>query len=379
MADNDQDPGGEGPAPRGFDDLDALVSKHFEGAANDDEPNPEPTDELEEPADDAENSEEEADEEGGPDDELEDEDEADEEDPDEEEDEEPSEDFAENVSAKDLRRIEQDPALSRAYRALRADYTRKTQDLAVRERDLTRRLQGVSTPEGMTDLIVRTWQDNPALVGAAFEAVLTQKGADTHGFLVEVGLSNPEALEKALERVQELQSDEAEMRRHKRDTEQTVRERTLARREEDARRATFGRDYDRITAAATAEAKRLGVDKDDMPRVTEALKARVRGRVQKDGSIDLSAADIRAVARETKAELDREAQRWAKRLGVKQEQQSREATKKLAAKGQAPRPKAPRSPARKPAKGAGRWKPPATGDGMDAYFNQVVEPRLNNG
>lgn len=372
---------------------DELIDRHFGSPAAVADPDPE-ADEAAEPEEDADL--ETSDEEPEDDDDLEDDDdEAGEEDPDEldedldddddeedneeeEDDEETSdeepEDVLDRVTPEDRERIEEDPALKKLHRQMRADYTRKTQAVAERSREIDRKEQSIrefegalATREGMAAHIARTFDSNPEVIGDAFEIAATK--GDPMGFLVEVGLHDPEVFEKAYERVQELQHDETEKNSYVRDRDQRTKEKKLEQREHRLRRNAFDRDWSALEKRAAKEAAKLGIEKDDVPEVVDRLKAQVRGKIRDDGSIALSGRDVRAAAKDAKAALDKVYSRVKRKLSLRQEAESRKSTKRKAAGAAKPARVAPKGVARKRPKEKVAWKPPENADPLDAFVD----------
>lgn len=366
--------------------LDALLDKFEQGApeaedAEVDEPAGELDEELDEelPGDEDEDSDE-LDEDDGEDDDPDD-------DPDDDEakakakaEPEEREDVLTGLSEKELDRITKDPALKKLHRLMQRDFTEKTTAVAERERTVAARGQAfddleaeLSTAQGFVGFLADHMTRRPDIVGTAFEQVATGEGG--HAFLVAIGRQNPEALEKAWERVQELVDDEDERKRYDRDVEQTVREQRLKGREDRALRETFARELGSLEEAALKEARTLGIPKEDHDMVTARLRKALDGKVNADGTLKLNKQGAKAVAREVKAEIDRLEARVASRLKQQVSTKSRETVKKKATAAASPNRVPPRNvvsggPKKAPENVA--FVPPKGRDPLDAFLHARV-------
>jgi hypothetical protein len=144
------------------------------------------------------------------------------------------------------------------------------------------------------------------------------------------------------------------------------------------RRNRFDGDLNRLQGDLETEAKRLNIEADDMGNLFDRFKAKVRERRKDDGSIDLSKSDIREIAKETKAEVDRMLTKAQERLKRKRLKESRADTKRKAAKAKQAKKSGRRSPprgrGRKPAgKGGSGFKDPEGADPLDAFVDNRLE------
>lgn len=375
---------------RGFELPDEIVNKHLgipmkadpAPAATAGTPAPKTADKAKAPAD--EDTDKDPEDAGDPDDDAldaadpADDDDPDAEDPDEgdddqDSDKEPVEDILEKVSADDLKRINEDPALQKAYKSMQRGFTQRMQGVSTREGAIVEReqaLEEILTPDGMASYMAEVFESHPTVVGAAFEAAAV--GENGEAFLVAIGRAHPERLEKAYERVQELLADPKELAAYDRDLKQESRDATLQRREEATRRQAFDDDFIERGSWLETEAQHLGIEAgadliDLKDRLVKAVKIdRATGRIQ------LSKADVRKLVSDRKDELDRIEARVQKRLEGKKAGDSQDRAKRLAGKAQEPTKQPPRGTPRKAPTEVKAFTPPAGADPLRSF----IEDRL---
>jgi hypothetical protein len=225
----------------------------------------------------------------------------------------------------------------------------------------------------MSHFLTATLASNPEIIGMAFQTLATDENANPEAFLIEVGLETPEIFEAAWDRVQELQDNADEMKRHKRDRARETREASLEARERKIRHNTFDRDMTRVETAAHKEATRLKIHPDDMEEVNGRIKALVREKLNKDdGSIALTSKEVRAVVKEAKKASDKALDRARSRLEEEGVRTSRKKTKKRAASGRRPKREKKGGPPRKKKRTKG-FKAPDLGDPLDAFVDHRME------
>jgi hypothetical protein len=336
----------EGPADDA-EDTDSDEAKEDEGAEEEEEKDANE-------GDDSDEAEEKADEEA----------EKSDDDSDEADDEEEEEELL-TVTAEERARIEKDPALKKLHRSMQGDYTRKTTAVKDRERAIEQIESDLRDPDKSADFIARIYKRQPDVAAAAFERVAT--GDSARDFLVAIGIQTPEVFEKAYDRVRELLDDESAMKAHKADQARAQRDQDLARREAGIRRQTFQKDYDRVSTLAAREADKVGIEPDEADDLADRLKEMIRGRVKEDGSIDLSASDVKALVKREKARIDEQYRRASERARKKLARESQDATKRKAKAAEKGGPSAPAPAGRKPTKDRTRFKAPEGADGLDAF------------
>lgn len=253
------------------------------------------------------------------------------------------ESILEKVSADDLKRIEADPALQKAYKSMQRGFTQKSMAVAERETAVTAleaELDAIRTPDGMAGYLAEIFESHPTVVGAAFEAVAQGENGDD--FLIAIGRAHPERLEKAYERVQEMLADPKELQAYDREAQQNVREQEIERREQATKRQAFDTDFLELGEVLEAEARRLGIPAgEDLRAVKAALVDAVRID-NKTGRIATTRADVRKMVADKKAELDRIESRVKKQLDSKRALTSQAETKQRAEKAKEPAPAPPR-------------------------------------
>jgi hypothetical protein len=390
----DADQGAEG----GFDPLadilpDELVDKHFvrepqvPAASHDlDDPDDGDEDTLDDEDPDLDDEEVEGDDAEGEDeldDDLQDDDDEDEdedEDEEESEDEESEEDAVLNVSATELKAIEANPTLRKIHKLMQRDYTRKTTAVAGREKVAEQKEKrinefesAVQSPKGMVQFLSKNLREHPDIIGAAFNAVATEDGADN--FLLEVALAKPAVFEKAYQRFQELSDDEDALARHVERRDMASESRRVARDLEALRQERFDREAGTLLGEALRVAKKLGAEKEDIAEIRDAVARKVAESVnRKTGSVDISKDEVRKLVKVAKKEIDARLEKARKALARRDA-----AGKQKDVRTKAKRSKAARRavPGRGSAGGgsttkrqASRMKPPEGVDSLDFYINK---------
>lgn len=367
----------QGPAdadePPVTDDVDDETTEESDLEVDDD------LDEEDEESGEEEPEEEEFDEED--EDEEEEEDEAEEKEEEEEDDpsdDDEGEDVLDSISAEELEEIEKDPTLRKVHKSMQRAFTKKTMDLASKTRQVERKdarvqefVDDVRTKEGMAGFLAHTLERHPEVVGAAFEAVAT--GDTASAFLLEVGLDNPEVFEQAYDRLHELLGDERALNTHKRERQLRDREATIEERDKRLQRKNFDEDYDSLVDTVDSEAARLKIPEEDMKELRSRLNARVKGNVDDRGRISVKPADAKAIVKEFREELDRLEQRVLQRHNRKRAKETKEAVRRKARKGKAPRRQAPRGTRRKPPKEKTKFSPPKNADPLDSYIDHRLQ------
>lgn len=306
-----------------------------------------------------------------PDDDIDDDDDEDEEDE--------EEDFLDDrLSAEDLELIENDPLLKKAHKQMQGAFTRKTTDVARRNDEVTRREGRISTleqtlanPQGMATFLARTMEQRPDVIASAFESVA--QGENAEAFLVEVGLSQFETLERAFDRVQELRSDETELRRHT-DGRKLQSERADVDREKQAiRERNFDTSMGEVLKAEDKALKKAGiVDKEDQDAVRREVRKAIKEKVQKDGSIAMTPKDVRAIVGNVKKQLDAVEARVRARMEQAQVQDSKKRVKEKASKRGGKKRVPPGSaPSRTPPPPQ-KFEPSGRGDPLDQYIDARI-------
>ena len=309
------------------------------------------------------------------DDEDEDDDEEDDlEDEDEEDDEE--DDVLDSVPAEEIQRIKEDPALRKLHKHMQRAFTKKTEAVARRSKELERReseLADIRTPKGIAEFLTEVLGQDRNLIGVAFETVATGEGAEN--FLVEVALQKPEVFEKAYDRFRELNDDPDELDRHKRKRDDEVESRRVKQERRKLVEDRFEDEKVRVGSEARRYAKKLGIDPDDYAVVNQALADAVRETVNvESGRIALDEREVRKIVKSTKEQLDKQYERAAKRLRKRQLDEKRETVRKRSERNRRGA-SAPRSAARGSGgkggkgKGKGGFAPPEGVDGLDAFID----------
>lgn len=375
---------------RGFEGLDELFDK-WSGDDTPSEPEPDPDDDTpdaddedtpeEEPEDEAEDTDDddEAEEEEPEELEGDEEDEEDEDEDDESEDEEDEEeeDVLENVSAEEKQRINEDPALSKLYKLMQRNLTKKTTAAAERERVLDTKEQDfdkfadhLRTGDGMADYLANLLDQNHSVVGAAFERVATgENGRNGVAFLVEVGRTHPELFEAAQEQIQEFEDDPDSLKRYTKERELQSKEMKIKQREDRIRFNRFTRDFEKLRTVAEKEIERIGVIDEDKPEVVEQLKALTRKHYREDGSIDVTPAQVKEVVRAAKARAERYYEKARRDLERQNTKTSRAKTKERARKAKAPKRVPPKSVPRKKPKEKEVFTPEDNKDAIDSFVD----------
>ena len=258
------------------------------------------------------------------------------------------------------------------------DYTTKTGVLAERTREVESeaRIQSdfresVRTADGMAAYVADTLKRYPSVIGAAFEQAAT--GSRAKDFLVAIGEAAPEVFEEAYERLHEIVDDEDERRRYIKERDLQTKEANLQEREEMQKRRTFDKDFSALMSTAEKEAKRVGVEPDDLELVKNRLREKMRGQVRSDGSITLRPQDAKEVARDAKKEMDRLLEKALRQVNRKKSKDSREATKKKAIGAKGPKRSPPKGVRRKTPKERTKFK---AEEGRDA-LDQFIDHRLS--
>jgi hypothetical protein len=344
----------------------------------DDEPEGTPEEEPEEDPEDDEVDE------GGDEDPDEDEDE-DLEDEEDEEDEEEEEDVLDDkITPEDRQRIKDDPSLAKVHRELLRGFHEKTTELAEKTTELADEKRSVEQRESRVDEFEAKFESpdsaaqyfgwlmgkTPSVACAAFEAIVEgENGAD---FLVAIGESNPEMLEKVYERVQDLISDEGERARYKRGQAQQEWEGKLNRREQRIREGAFDKDFAKISTVFQKEANRLEIDKEDLKTIETQLGDKIRTRRREDGSIDLTPVEVKEIVREAKKAQDRLEEKVRRRLDRERVGESKKAVKKKAAKGKRKGSVSPKPSERRPVKEHETFEVPDNEDPLDAFVDHRI-------
>ena len=261
---------------------------------------------------------------------------------------------------------------------MQGDYTKKAVAVAERDRAITTRetsietfVNSIKTGDGLADYMAKLMEGRSGIVGAAFERVAT--GSKAKDFLIAIGESNPEVMEEAYEQLQEIMGDDDARKRYHRERDLSAREADVQERDEQARQSLFNKEFGALEDAALKEARRLGIEDDDLPVVIERLKARVKGNYRNDGSITLQTRDAKSVARDTHDEQQRLYEKALKKVNRKTANESRKATKRKAIQGGKKRV-APKGAKRKEPVTKGKFKAPEGKDPLDAF----VDHRLSS-
>ena len=236
-------------------------------------------------------------------------------------------------------------------------------------------MEALQTPEGMVEFLTKNLKGHTDIIGAAFGAVGT--GEQREEFLIEVALKNPEAFTQAVERVHELQDDEAEMSRYTRDRDAKIEQGKVARERQKLAQERYDRESGDLMAEATRTAKRLGIHKEDMGGVGDALLKAIDENTKATGSISMDARAARRLVKAEKKKIDARLERLAQRQTRRKAAGKRKAVKKTAARAKkkrvVPKRGAPGGSKRRAARAA--RKPPPGKDPLDVY----VDHRLRTG
>lgn len=222
---------------------------------------------------------------------------------------------ASKLTPEELEEVRADPRLSKRLKQLERGFTEKTEELAVKARNVSLReadvdefIQELQTVDGAVSFLKDQVLRNPELVGAAFEAVATDD-ATAVGFLVEVGLVKPEALEAAMARLEELRGDEREMKIHERERGVSAKERKLELEAKRTRDRRLRQRHIEIRTDMQKFAKREGIDEEDLPKLRQAIAAKITQNRERDPQADINRDELRQVvgqfAKDRKAEIDR--------------------------------------------------------------------------
>lgn len=282
--------------------------------------------------------------------------------------------FEDKITDADRKRIAADPSLRKVQKEMERAFYKKMEELASLRKQLEIREQRMSDfettltdPEKAGRYIGNLLSLNPMAAFSALEAVAT--GDNAMDFLVEIGLNDPELFDKAYERYREITEDETEMKRYERERQQRIKELELRRREDQIRKDNFARDLASVDGWAVKEARRRGLDDEELGQVRERLKSKIRERIKEDGSIDISSAEVKAIVSDVERELSKLYERVMKKAGVS----DADRVKKLAAKGSGSS-KAPLKGSRSgAAKASGKFKPPENEDPLMAFINFRLE------
>jgi hypothetical protein len=307
---------------------DDLLDKHFADTDETEHPEPDAADETpedeteetseEEPSDETEETD---DEDAGdePADEGEDEDEEDSEDT---SDEEPEEHAAENpfFDRKELDAIKDEEARAvavKAYKAMQAAFTKKTQETAAVRRE--------------AEAVQQEFDD---FLGE----ISTEEGA--RDFVVRFALARPEAFEEARERLDELTDNETEKRTYLREQEVRAREKEIQRRDRAQETESRDRRVQEVESMTTRLSRQAGMDQNQIAIAEQYVANKILlNRAQ--GRSDITDAEVAEAVQMAAQHLGREKVRMKKSAEREVRQRQADAVKRKAT---APkRPAAPRS------------------------------------
>ena len=304
-------------------------------------------------------------------DELEDDTEEEEEDDLDEEDED-VEDISEVLSKEERELIESTPELKKAHRLMQADYTRKTTRVARREKDVEAKqakidafAQHVQTPEGAVEFITNTVMRDPTIAAKAFESIATSEGATA--FLVEVGLADTDAFERAYDRVMELNEDEAERTRHTRKREAEREDFELKAKRDRMVRDQFEHRLREIQDTTERLSERAKVAPEDVGEVIGAVKDAIRKKGQAKGEWDLNNDEIKGIVLQVRKDIRKREEKVRRRLESESLKKDRQRVRNKAKRGN--RPPAPRASSSSRA----QPKPPKQTGDPDRDLDRAIE------
>ena len=255
--------------------------------------------------------------------------------------------LAESLTQKEIQAIDADPILRKRHRQMQQGFTAKTGELATRSRDIQIRelslkhfFEELDTPEGALAHFEEQLKAIPDLIPTAFGSI-AKDPEHAVDFLTQVGIANPERLEEAYERVQELQNDprakklfegELKVKSHEGRTAME-RERAL---DKEFRERSLG-----IRADVVRFVENQKIDKDDRPALAVRIKEAVNANLTADNMPQLSTKEVSRIVREFAQEMQERDERLLARIAKKDAKQ--------------PRKEQPKS------KGAGRVRTPSSG------------------
>ena len=261
-------------------------------------------------------------------------------------------------------------------------FARKSTELAQQRQTVEAQSQQVAafseslkTPEGVRDFIGYVMHQRPDVVGHAFEIAATgDRGIE---FLTEVGLEKPELLAKAHEIVTDLRSDETAMLRHKNLRDIRSRERALDERDRAQKDQRTTADFVRLKQMARNVARRHGMKDEDFTSVTTQLEAMCRSRMNDDGSINVSDAEIKTLVKGQAGQVKEQEARIEKRVRKELAAESQQKTRKKArTANKRTRTAPPQSRRQKRPQKKGRFKPPKGADALGAFVSHEVNTRM---
>lgn len=245
----------------------------------------------------------------------------------------------------DRKEIEKHPELRKAYKHMRAAFTRKMQELGEKAR--------------RADFLEREFME--------FQARLRDdKGAEE--FLVQVALARPEVFERAYERAVRLAENEEERNLFIREQQLRHKEREAELRRMEMEAQRIQARAQEITATITRLGKAAGLVGDDLELVERLVVAKINENRAKTGKADVTDEEIQEAVDTARRLLQRREGTLAKKL-----QKERDAkVKALAAKAKEKRPAPPRatkSPGVKPKK---IGPPPPGVDPLDHALDSLL-------
>lgn len=283
--------------------------------------------------------------------------------------------IVQKLTAKERAEIKKDPRLRKLAANLESHATRQFMRNKDREREIQaqaarqqEREDQLGTPQGMADYMTSLMEVRPDVGGAAFRQALS--GEEQLDVLVAIGLELPKVMEAANERIETLQSDKGAMRNYELEKELKmkrqevqIRESRLAARETDRQKA-------RLQGVLEREISKARIPKDYHEDVTSAFERTVQKKVKREGGVDFSESDVKALVGKHAREIDRAFKRARRSYAQRKARQDRKATKRKATKNRSRRTSSP--PKSQGSKRSTTKKPSRRGrtSGMD--FDQVI-------
>jgi hypothetical protein len=253
---------------------------------------------------------------------------------------------------KHQKRIESDPSLKAVYQQMRADYTRKTQEVAEQRKEIT------AAGEELLEF-EQTLMD-----------VTESGGRET--WLIDAALDNPDVFQRAFDRAADILADPDKKKQYERERTVSVREQNLKPRERVAAEQEMQQRIAAVHRASDQACVAFGIKDEAGITVAKKYVARVILANRQAGEDNITAEQIRAAVKEAASDLRQARGKVEEDVKRKGRQEKLEEAKKTIRDSKRPPPPGGRAPSVLPPKVPKVETGRSLRDPLDSFIDQKL-------
>lgn len=155
-------------------------------------------------------------------------------------------------------------------------------------------------------------------------------GKDKGEFLVAMAIEDPSGWDAAAEEVEALREDKDKLELYKERLEVKAERNRTRQQQQDMYRQRFDQNLGTVRHHTLTAARSLRIEKDNMDQVFDAVAEQVKANSKKDGTIELSAKEIRSIVKAEKAKMDRWERKYLARRQKKDVRSKQKSTRRRA-------------------------------------------------